>query len=309
MEKRASCPSIEHAPGRRVGEPQEQPRDRRLPGPARPDQREHLVRADLEIDAAQRLARGLRIREPHALEAHLAAPPARRERIGRIGGRRLLVEELDHPLGRGRGRVQPGREPAHPADRAEQLRQVREEDEQAAQRQRALRELQRPVGHHEQPARELDQVDERPERRAQPRRGHLRAERRAVLLVEARRLGRLAPVGLDEGHVREALLGDGPDRPRPPPLLARRALEQLRRPPRGDVEERRDDEGDQREVPLQPEQRGDEERDPQRSRTARRRRRRGRTTRSPGCRSVSRDRTSPSRRPSKKSSGRRCRWA
>ena len=127
-------------------------------------------------------------------------------------------------------------------------------------------------------------VDERPERRAQPRRGHLRAERREVLLVEARRLGRLAAVGLDEGHVREALLGDGPDRPRPPPLLARRALEQLRRPLRGDVEERRDDSAIEREVPLQPEQRADEERDPQR--VAQRVRDPGEdeATRSPGCR-------------------------
>ena len=92
-------------------------------------------------------------------------------------------------------------------------------------------------------------------------RGQLGGDHALALAAVALELGALAPRGLHERDVAERLLGHRAERARAAAFLARRSLDEAGEAAGHDEEERRDDQRDQREVPLQVEQRADEEDD------------------------------------------------
>jgi hypothetical protein len=79
--------------------------------------------------------------------------------------------------------------------------------------------------------------------------------------MEALHLGLLAVVGLHQRGIREALLRHGADRSAAAPLLTRGALDQAGEAPGGEPEERCHEQGHEREVPLEVEERRTEEED------------------------------------------------
>ena len=64
------------APGGRLGEAEQQARDRALAGAALADERDRLARDELEVEAVEHEPRPRRVGERHALEAHRRAAPA-----------------------------------------------------------------------------------------------------------------------------------------------------------------------------------------------------------------------------------------
>jgi hypothetical protein len=243
----------------RVVEAQQQLGDGGLARPALADQRERLARPDAERDLLERGLPRPRVGERDRVELHDAPRAMERAGPGRVLYRGLAVEELDDPLRPGGGGVDGVQEAAQAPDRAVELAEKDQEDQEPADGERAVRDL---VGaeddHHEHPG-ELYEVDQGRKERAQAGRGHLGGEPAGVLPVEAGDLGLRPAVSLHERGVGEALLGHRPDRTRPPPFFPGGLLDPAGELPRDEPEERRDEERDERELPVEVEERAHEE--------------------------------------------------
>ena len=102
---RTSRPADRHPASLRVEEAQQQIRDRRLAGAARPDERDPPARLQPEVEAGQRRRLARRIAGGHALERDGRRELGHGTRPGRVPDRRLAVDQLEHaPAGRERGR-------------------------------------------------------------------------------------------------------------------------------------------------------------------------------------------------------------
>ena len=177
----------------------------------------------------------------------------------------------------GEDRVREARELAH---RAVELRQVGEEDEQAAEREAPLRERPGAEREDDERAEQLDQVDERREQPADPRRGQLGLEDPLVLArgsARPRRPGGRAPARASAfARLSSATALIEPLRRR----FSRDACLISREKRRATPEEQRRRRAHERQLPLEVEQRGAEERRSEAARRGRRRSRRARTSRS-----------------------------
>ena len=115
-ESRMSRPPIVTRPSLRVEEPQQQVRHRRLPGAARPDERDAAPRLEAQVDAARapaaRRARSAR----YALQATATGPTGSGAGSVGIGIRRLAVDQLEHARPGGERRAQLARAPASRLD-------------------------------------------------------------------------------------------------------------------------------------------------------------------------------------------------
>ena len=85
------------------------------------------------------------------------------------GDLRLGVEDLQHPLGRGRRLLARGDDVAHGLDRPDELERERDERHQAAEGQRVLADRDRAQDDDQADDRVRDQVEQRPERAEQAR--------------------------------------------------------------------------------------------------------------------------------------------
>ena len=179
-----------------------------------------------------------------------------------------LVEQLDHPLGAGQRLEERVRERAEAADRRVELGQVGDEDEHPAEGQRPFGDRHGPEGEHDQDPGQLDQVDEGREQPADPRRGELGLDHALVLAPEA--LADRAPGSWSPGSGRRWRSSPrrAAERADAPALLARGALDQAREVLATNQNAGRDDERDQRELPVEDEQRGAEEDDAEERREA-----------------------------------------
>src|SRR5439155_20816610 len=113
----------------------------------------------------------------------------------------------------------------------------------------------------EQRAGDAENADGGCEERLDPDGGELGVHARPVLAPEPRDLGLLAIVGLDELDGAEALLDDRAQGAAAPALLPGRLLDAARETARGDERDRRDDDGDERKLPAQVEERSGEDHD------------------------------------------------
>ena len=78
-----------------IEEAQEQVRDRRLPRPARPDERDPPARVEPQGEAVERRRLAGRVAGAHPLERDRERPDRRRERVGGVGHGRLAVGQLE----------------------------------------------------------------------------------------------------------------------------------------------------------------------------------------------------------------------
>ena len=144
----------------RIEEAEQEVRDRRLAGAARPDERDPPARLEPQIEAAQRRRLSRRVAGSNTLEGHDRGKRGRRARLGGIAHGRLAVDELEHaaagcdrgPELRGGGpkrrdalerrqREQSGRRDEHPVNRRVGRHSKHTGDGQAGDQDRqALRE-------------------------------------------------------------------------------------------------------------------------------------------------------------------------
>ena len=239
----------------------EQPRDRGLAGAARTHQGDAFAGRDLEVQPVECGVPRAGVAHDHAPECDSAGAVGQRGGAGPVvvaGG----VEQLDEALHAGGRGVQRRHQVAEVAHRPVALQQQGQEREQPAQRQPIGRQRPDPHHHHDQHADQLGQVDQRQEQPAHPAARELSGRDRLVLPVVRHHGLVLATVGLHEYGVAQALLGDAAQRAAAATPLARHVAgergELRRHPPeRGHY-----DEGGERELPLQPEERAQEEQQP-----------------------------------------------
>ena len=233
-----------------------------LPAPLGPTRRDHLARLDPERRAVQRVAVGTRVADPDAGQLDGAADVGEVAGSGRVLGQRL-VEQLDHPLHAGGGGVERREQVPERAQRRVALHQQRQEGHQPAEGEPVGGQRPGAERDHGEGAHQLGQVGQRQEHRPDPGADQLGGGDREVLPVVVRDGVGLAVVGLDEGGVRQPLLGDRAERPGPAPALAGDVLDQPGEVRGHPPQQRCGDHRDQRELPLQPEQRAGVDRQPQ----------------------------------------------
>ena len=102
-----STPSIRILAPVRVVEPKQQIDDRGLAGSGVAHQRDGLPRRGRERDIAQHPGALRTVAKPDPLESHLTAHGLRQpHRIDRLQHRHRLIQQREHPLGRGHGALQ-----------------------------------------------------------------------------------------------------------------------------------------------------------------------------------------------------------
>ena len=242
--------------------PREQPGDGGLAGPTRADQADHLAGLDAERRAVQRVPRRAGVADPDAGQLDGTTDVDEIASARRVLGQRL-VEQLDHPLDAGGGGVERREQVAERPERRVALHEQGEERHQPAEGEPVGGQRPRAERDHGQGADQLGQVGQRQEHRPDPGPDQLGGGDREVLPVVVRDGVRLAVVGLDEGRVRQPLLGDRAERAGPAPALAGDVLDQAGEVGGDPPQQRRGDHRDQRQLPLQPEQRAGVDREPQ----------------------------------------------
>jgi hypothetical protein len=174
----------------------------------------------VQRDACERRVRGARVPERHVVEVQLAPGSRESPRVRALTDERLAVEHLEHALGGGGGVEDPRCHVTEVTRGAIQQPEVGEEREESAERQPAVREGPGAPREHEEHSSELDQVDERCEQRPQSGGRELGVHDSLALARKTTVLGDFLIACLHERGIREALLGDGPERSRAAALLA-----------------------------------------------------------------------------------------
>ena len=126
---------------RRLVEPREQLRDRRLAGAGVADERDRRPRRDVEVDPVQHLLADSpprAVREVDVLEADVALDVRERLRAGPVDDLRLLVEHADDLVQRRGRREERVVELRELLDRVEEVVHVEHEGEQRRERDRVV---------------------------------------------------------------------------------------------------------------------------------------------------------------------------
>lgn len=190
------------------------------------------------------------------MEADPAANGPGTDGSGGVRDGRFGVEDLVQPLGARRGRGQCEAELAEVADRWVEVADEGGEGEQLAQGHAVGRDLPDAETDDGEHTEGLDDLDELLVPLAQPRAADRGLHPGPCLTVEAPGLVTLAVVGLGEDDVAEGLLDHRGDRPVRGPLVPGGLLDTAGEAAGGEEEERGEDEGDEGQVPAEPERGG-----------------------------------------------------
>ena len=208
---------------------------------------------DLEVDVVQRGAVGAGVAELDAGDADVAAGAPHADGFGGFFDAGFRVEDLDDAFGAGAGGEDRVGESGEALDGAVELGDVGEEDEQPAEGDAVLGQLPDADADDDEGADGLDERADRGEQAFDLDGAHLGAEVAEVLVAEAAALVVGAVVGLYEGDVAEALLGDGADGSGAAAALAGGGLDAPGEGAGDEQEDRGGDEGGEGELPVQDE--------------------------------------------------------
>ncbi|EST28154.1 hypothetical protein M878_23195 [Streptomyces roseochromogenus subsp. oscitans DS 12.976] len=187
------------------------------------------------------------------MEADPAVYGPRGDRGGGVGDGGLGVQDLADAVGAGGGRGDGQAELAEGADRRVEVAEEGGEREEPAEGHPAGGDLPHAQADHREHAQRLHDLDELRVHLAQPRPAHTGPHPGTRLALQPPLLVGAPVVGLGEDDVAERLLHHRGDRAVGDPLGARGLLDTAGEAARGEQEQRREDEGGQRQVPAQPE--------------------------------------------------------
>ena len=201
----------EHRAGVDVVEARDEPGDGGLAAAGGPHQRHGLAGRHGEVELVEHHRELGGVREPHAVEAHLASAAGRpvggqRQPVGVVADHRVGDEDLVHPLGGGRRALALGDDhPEHP-QRPDQHHDVDVEPDQLAEAEVAVEHLMAAVAEHGDEPDVREQLEGRQEGGPHAGRLHRAVEHVVGLFAEARRLHRFGAEALHHPHARHRLL-------------------------------------------------------------------------------------------------------
>src|SRR5215203_2696087 len=237
----------------RIVEAGDEAGDRGLARAAHPDERDSAPRLDVEVYAAQDLSRLILIGEAHTLEGHPAIEDGRGTGSWQILHGRLRVQEIYNALARDEGGADLVDLSAQGPQGREKQSEVGHKDGKVAQREDARQDLPRPEVNYQRRTEASDDSEDGAELRLYHRALYAGSEGLPALGPEALHLVILAGEELDGPDSDYGLLHDACDGTLPRPHDPHPLHERLPVAFDGEEQERHGDEGEQRQLPVEPE--------------------------------------------------------
>ena len=188
-----------------IVEAEQQAEQRGLSHPARPDERHHLPRPRLEIDALQHGPVRI-VPEPHVLESHDAVAPNQRAGLRRVADRRLGFENLDNAAERRQGALNRRGDAAYRAHRAVQHPDVADEHQQFTDAEPTRQHALAANPNHRHRAHRRDQPDHKRRHHLHLRHAHVGVHALRRPRAEPAHLVLFARKGLDGANGRQRFL-------------------------------------------------------------------------------------------------------